>query len=192
MSSFARKLFVALSVLTVTLCLPARSAAQVYINPWVGYNFGGDAGCADILGCEDKNFNWGVAFGAAGPIVGGELDFGYTNGFFGETATTQTAVTTIFGNFLLAPRFGPIQPYGAAGLGVIRSTVDDAVGEEDQNDFAYNVGGGVMIHFSRHFGARVDFRYFASFDPLEILGLNIGDENKLNFNRFSGGVLFRF
>jgi opacity protein-like surface antigen len=186
----ARTLFVSLGVVLVTLCLPARSAAQVYINPFVGYNFGGDAGCADILGCEDKNFNWGVALGAVGKIIGGELEFGYTNGFYGESATTQTAVTTIMGNFLLAPRFGPIQPYGLGGLGVIRSKVE-AVTEEDQSDFGYNVGGGLMIFFGSHVGARVDFRYFHSFDPLDVLGLN-PQENKLDFSRFSGGVVFKF
>ena len=191
MTSFARNLVAILGVSAVTLCLPSPSAAQVYINPFVGYNFGGDTGCAGVLDCEDSQFTWGVAFGAAGAIVGGEFELGYTNGFFGETATTETAVTTMMGNFLLAPRFGPIQPYGLAGLGVIRSKVDDTIGEEDQSDFAYDFGGGLMIHFSRHIGARIDFRYFRSFDALEILGLGEQD-NKLDFSRFSGGVLFRF
>jgi opacity protein-like surface antigen len=191
MTTFTRTVFASLSVVAVTLCLPAQSAAQVYINPYIGYNFGGDSGCADILGCEDKNINWGVAFGMVGPIVGGELEFGYTNGFFGESATTQTAVTTIMGNFMLAPRFGPIQPYGLAGLGVIRSKVE-GVTEEDQSDFGYNVGAGLMIFFGSHFGVRVDYRYFHSFDALEILGIDFNQENKLNFNRFSGGVMFKF
>ncbi|HET9267285.1 MAG TPA: porin family protein [Vicinamibacterales bacterium] len=191
MTSLARTLVVGFVFVAATLCLPAPSAAQVYINPFFGYNFGGDTGCAGILDCEDKNFNWGAAFGAVGPIVGGELELGYTNGFFGDSATTQTAVTTIMGNFLLAPRFGPIQPYGLAGLGLIRSKVEETVAEEDQNDFGYDVGGGVFIHFSRHVGARIDFRYFHSFNPLEVLGLDV-QENKLDFSRFSGGVVFRF
>ena len=189
MTSSARNLFAILSVVSVTLCLPAPSAAQVYINPFVGYNFGGDAGCPEITGCDEKNFNWGIALGAIGGIVGGELEFGYTNGFFGESATTQTSVSTIMGHFLLAPKFGPVQPYGLAGLGVIRSKVE-AVAEEDQTDFGYDVGGGLIIYFGGHVGARIDFRYFRSVDPLTFLGF--AQENKLDFNRFSGGVVFKF
>ena len=43
----------------------------------------------------------------------------------------------------------------------------------------------------KNVGARVDFRYFHSFNPLEVLGLDV-QENKLDFSRFSGGVVFRF
>jgi opacity protein-like surface antigen len=173
--------------------LPAQSAAQAFVNPFIGYNFSGDAGCPEILDCEDKALNWGVALGAVGAIVGGEIEFGYSPDFFGETSTTETNVLTIMGNFLLAPRFGPIQPYGLAGLGMIRSSVDGVVTSEDESDFGYDVGGGLMVFFGSHFGIRGDVRYFRSFNALDLIGLeNLGDEEKLDFGRVSGGVIIRF
>jgi opacity protein-like surface antigen len=186
---------VAFAVGVAVLCLPAQSAAQAFVNPFVGYNFSGDSGCPEITGCEDKNLNWGVSLGAVGGIVGAELEFAYTDSFFGETSQTTTSVTTIMGNFLLAPRFGPIQPYGVAGLGLIRSKVDLTAGtsvDEDQNNFGYDVGGGLMVFFGRHVGVRADVRYFRSFSVLNLLDLDFLRENKLDFGRFSGGVIFKF
>jgi opacity protein-like surface antigen len=186
---------VAVVVGVVALGLPAQSAAQAFVNPFFGYNFSGDSGCPEITGCEDKNLNWGVSLGAVGGIVGAELEFAYTDSFFGETSQTTTSVTTIMGNFLLAPRFGPIQPYGVAGLGLIRSKVDLTAGtsvDEDQNNFGYDVGGGLMVFFGRHVGVRADVRYFRSFSVLNLLDLDFLRENKLDFGRFSGGVIFKF
>jgi opacity protein-like surface antigen len=185
----------AVAVGVAVLCLPAPSAAQVFVYPFLGYNFSGDSGCPEITGCEDKRLNWGVSLGAVGRIFGAEVEFAHTDGFFGETAETRTSVTTIMGHFLLAPRFGPIQPYGLAGLGLIRSKLEAIAGtspDGDQNDFGYDVGGGLMVLFGRHVGARADIRYFHSFSVLDRLGLGSLRDNKLDFGRFSGGVVFKF
>ena len=180
----------------VALGLPAPAAAQFYVNPSIGWNFAGDAGCPDITGCESKNFNWGISFGAIGSVVGIEVEFADTDNFYGETAVTKTRVTTIMGHFLLAPKIGPVQLYGLGGLGVLKSKVEVTDGggvEDDQDDFGYDLGAGLMIFFGEHIGARVDYRYFQSFDALELIGLgNLQTDNKLNFNRFSTGVVFKF
>lgn len=186
---------VAIVVAVAALCLPTPSAAQAFIYPFLGYNFSGDSGCPEITGCEDKNLNWGVSLGAVGGIVGAELEFAHTDNFFGETVGRKTTVTTIMGHFLLAPKFGPIQPYGLAGLGVIRSNVDVTAGtplEESENDFGYDIGGGLMVFFGEHVGARADVRYFQSFSAVNLLGLDFLQEEKLDFGRFSGGVVFKF
>lgn len=198
MTSFARAkhmFAVAVVVGAAVLCLPTQSAAQAFVYPFLGYNFGGDSGCPEITGCEDKNLNWGVSLGAVGGIVGAELEFAHTDNFFGETVGTKTTVTTIMGHFLLAPKFGPIQPYGLAGLGLIRSNADVTGGttlEESQNDFGYDIGGGLMVFFGEHVGARADVRFFQSFSAVNLLGLDFLREDKLDFGRFSGGVVFKF
>jgi opacity protein-like surface antigen len=198
MTSFARTTHMFPIVVLVgvgAICLPAQSAAQVFVNPFIGYNFGGDAGCPEITGCDDKNLNWGVALGAVGRIVGAEIEVAHTDGFFGETPETKTSVTTVMGHFLLAPRFGPIQPYGLAGLGLIRSKAEITAGaeaDEEQNDFGYDVGGGLMVFFGKHVGARADVRYFHSFNVLRLLDLDFLRKNKLDFGRFSAGVVFKF
>jgi opacity protein-like surface antigen len=197
-STRTKRMFaVAILVGACALSLPAPAAAQVFINPSIGFNFGGDSGCPEITGCESKNFNWGISFGVIGSVVGAEIEFADTDNFYGETDLAKTRVTTIMGHFLFAPKFGPVQLYGLGGLGLLKSKIEavGVVGEDDnQDDFGYDLGAGLMIFFGEHVGARVDYRYFQSFDALKLVGLeNLREnDNKLNFNRFSTGVVFKF
>jgi len=172
---------------------PAR--AQGFVSPLFGYNFGGDAGCPAITNCEDKHLNWGVAVGALGSVVGFEAEFAHTSDFFGASATQSTDVLTAFANFMLAPKFGPIQPYGVAGIGLIRSSVDSAGQDTDENQAGYDLGGGLIAYFSKHVGIRGDVRYFHAFDVLDLSrlppSLGLG-ETKLDFGRFAGALVFKF
>lgn len=196
---FRRIFFIAVAVL-LACAFPKPAAAQAYISPFLGYNFSGDAGCPQITNCENKNLNWGASLGATNAVLGFELDAGYTSHFFGEANTYDVSVLTFMGNVMFAPRFGPIQPYGLVGLGLIRTTSDlSQIGgvDESSNDFGSDVGGGLMIHFSQHVGIRGDVRYFYTFDALDILGIDniLGTGNtsqKLDFARVSGGLVFRF
>jgi opacity protein-like surface antigen len=171
-----------------------RAEAQGFISPFIGYNFGGKAGCPEITECRDKHANYGVAFGALGSIVGFEAEFAYTNDFFGETPTESTSVMTFMPNFMLAPRFGPIQPYGLFGVGLIRTSVDSAGVSNEENQFGYDVGGGLMGFFNSHVGLRGDVRYFHSFEAFDFSrfpNLPFG-EGKLDYGRFSVAVVFKF
>ena len=198
--SLTRVLVTTMAAVVISLATSGQASAQGYISPFLGYNFSGDAGCPEITQCEDKNLNWGASLGVANTIIGTELDFGYVNDFFGESDDYSSNVLTVMGNFLLAPRFGPIQPYGLFGLGLIRTTTDltpQGLEDTSHNDFGWNFGGGVMGYFSQHFGLRGDVRYFYTFDALEVLGLDgfdglDGREEKLDFGRISGALVFRF
>jgi opacity protein-like surface antigen len=195
-ASLTQRVAGATLVAATTLCFPVTSGAQAFVSAVAGYNFGGDAGCRNITGCEEKNLNWGVSVGGLGAFAGAEVEFARTEGFFGETASTKTSVTTVMGNFMIAPRFGPVQPYGLAGLGLISSKVEvagDSDAQNDQDDFGYTVGGGLAIFFSRHVGARADVRYFRSFSVLRLLDLDLDlPDNKLDFGRISGGIIVKF
>src|SRR3982751_7001468 len=101
----------------------ARQAnAQGFVSPLIGYNFGGDSGCPQITNCEDKHVDWGLGFGVLGSVVGFEAEFGKTSDFFGSTSNQSTDVLTFMGNFMLAPKIGPIQPYGVGGIGLMRTS----------------------------------------------------------------------
>jgi len=189
---------IAVSTLLLTLLISVASAvpanAQSFVSPFLGYNFGGDSGCVEITNCEDKNLNWGVGVGALGSIFGGELEFAFIPDFFGESATQSSSVFTLMGNFMLAPRFGPVQPYGTIGLGLIKTHAEltlPGLLESDNNDFGWNTGGGIFIFFGDHFGVRGDIRYFHAFSALELLGFNLGD-TKLDNGRFSGALAVKF
>jgi opacity protein-like surface antigen len=170
--------------------------AQGFISPFIGYNFGGDAGCPEITNCEDKRADYGVSFGALGSIVGFEAEFGYTKNFFGETSNQTSNVLTFMGNFMLAPKIGPVQPYGLAGLGLIRTSVEVGT-SNDENQFGWDLGGGLMVFFGEHVGVRGEVRYYKAFQVLDfinrpnppVLGLS---EKKLEFGRAAIGVVFKF
>src|SRR5215510_2040683 len=87
----------------VVLAAPRGAHAQGFLAPSFGYNFAGDAGCRSATDCKDKNWNWGGSLGALGSFVGFEFELTYNGKFTGETLN-QTSVTTLMGNFMLAPR----------------------------------------------------------------------------------------
>src|SRR5678815_990681 len=106
----ARRLWIPVVAVVVIIGSARPASAQGFISPFFGYNFGGDAGCPQITDCEDKHANYGVAFGALGSFVGFEAEIAHTSDFFGASPTQSTSVLTVMGNFMLAPKFGPIQP----------------------------------------------------------------------------------
>jgi opacity protein-like surface antigen len=190
-----RKMISTAALAAVLVGGAARTAsAESFISPFLGYNFGGDAGCPEITNCENKSLNWGVAFGSIGSVFGTEAEISYAPNFFGEIPGTSTNVLTFMGNFMVAPKFGVLQPYGVIGLGLIKTHAEVTLGgllEADNNHFGWDIGGGAIGYFGRHVGLRGDIRYFHAFQDLEILGLPIAD-TKLDFGRASVGVLFRF
>jgi opacity protein-like surface antigen len=176
--------------------VPARSAAaQGFISPTFGYNFGGDTGCLAATDCENKNWNWGLSGGALGSIVGFEAEVMHEAQFTGETSTDPADVTTLMANFMLAPRITIVQPYGLAGLGMIRTHVDGAVSgsSESDNQVGWTVGGGLMVFVQKHVALKGDIRYYHSLEALDLLGIDLArDENKVDFGRAGFGVVFAF
>ena len=177
-----------------------RSAqAQGFISPFIGYNFGGDAGCPAITNCEDKRTDYGVSIGALGSLVGFEAELGYTKNFFGETSNQTSNVLTFMSNFMVAPKIGPVQPYGLAGLGLIRTTIEGVGTSSDQNQFGWDIGGGLMVFFGQHIGLRGDARFYHSFQVLDFANVpnlptlipGLGG-NKLDYGRAAAAVVFKF
>lgn len=192
-----RARLIARSALAALVLFAASSpaSAQSFISPFIGYNFGGDAGCPEISNCEDKSRNLGVSFGSIGNVFGAELEFSYIDSFFGETPGLSSNVLTLMGNFMLAPKFGVIQPYGVVGLGLIKSHAEfTSAGllDSTNNDFGWDIGGGAIVYFGDHFGVRGDIRYFHAFQDLEILGIGLVDGVKLDFGRASAAAVFKF
>ena len=171
-----------------------EASAQGFISPLIGYNFGGDSGCPQITDCEDKKLNIGVAFGKLGPVLGFETELAFIDNFFGVTPILQSNVLTLMGNVMLAPKIGPVRPYGVVGLGLIKTNVEftsASLLDVNNNNFGWNLGGGVMFFFGEHVGIRGEIRHFHAFQDLEILGIPIGD-TKLDFGRAAAGVVFTF
>ena len=87
-----------------------------------------------------------------------------------------------------------MQLYGLIGLGLIKSHVEFSSASllnSDNNDFGWDLGGGLIVFVAPHVGVRGDIRYFHAFQNLQVLGISLG-ETKLDFGRAAAGVVFRF
>jgi opacity protein-like surface antigen len=169
------------------------ASGQAFISPSVGYHFGNNVGCLAATDCENKSWNLGISVGALGSIVGFDAEFTYEDDFLGDTSLQQSTVMTFMGNFMLAPKFGFLQPYGLAGLGVIRTDVETTPLSESENQVGWSVGGGLIVFFGEHIGLKGDVRYYHSFEVFELLGIDFGrDRHELDFGRAGFGVIFKF
>jgi opacity protein-like surface antigen len=108
------------------------------------------------------------------------------------------AQSGLMGNLVIGVPIGgdsgkTIKPYVTGGIGLFRATAkkDDFFDRVTSNDFAYNLGGGVMAFFNDHIGIRGDLRYVRTLrdDNGDDMFLKKGD---LNFWRWNIGPSFRF
>jgi opacity protein-like surface antigen len=181
------------TVVVLTLGAAPPAAAQTFISPLLGFDFGADSSCPAITGCEDKNLNIGAGIGTLGGFFGLELDVSYAKDFFGAAPGYSSSVLTVMSNLIAGPQIGPVRPYATGGLGFMKSHVSfDATSLlESSNDLGWNIGGGVMVLPGEHVGIRGDIRHFHAFQDLEILGFPLSD-TKLDFGRASAALVFRF
>jgi hypothetical protein len=184
-----------LTVLAFALLLvPHQAAAQGFITPFVGFNFGGDAKCPQVSGCEDKATNFGLALGSLGRVAGFEEEFAYAKNFFGTAPGFESSVLTVMSNVIIGPKISLVRPYVTGGIGLIKAKVEftpNSLLNTDNNGFGWNLGGGLTVG-SDHVGIRGDVRFFHSFKDLEVLGFSLGGNTKLDFGRASVGLFLGF
>lgn len=210
MSHVHRLLTVPLALAALAaLLLPSPARADVLLTPFVGVNFGGSASSAvaDFIGSQSHTTFGGSVAVMGGGIFGVEGDLGYSPRFFGTdlrvagvpVSLAQNNVLTAMGNLIVGvPLQGHsgtgVRPYAVAGLGLIRQNVSlvDGLVNYGANDLGFDIGGGVLVFFSKNIGIRGDLRYFRS-----ISGNTIGDlidlqPGAFNFTRATIGVTFRY
>jgi len=187
-----------LFVFALFLLLHARgAAAQGFISPFVGTTFTSPS----TVGTATKP-GFGVAVGAAGGIVGAEVEYGYFPELLDNSANAiaKNKVITISGSTLIGPTIGPVKVYGALGAGdlylsvtSLSSVVIPNSQSISNNYFTFNVGGGVFGYFSPHFGVRGDLRYTRAFGfnvtDLQASGLTL---DHFDFWRGFGGLAIKF
>jgi len=178
-------------LISFTSATPAR--ADVVLTPYVGSLFGGDL--------PDGRVSYGAsaAFMGAG-IFGAEFGFNYSPSFIHETLLTpRVSQASLMGNLILGLPLGgdsgrSVRPYVTGGVGLFRATAkqSDYFDRITSNDFAVNVGGGVMAFFSNHVGLRGDVRYVRTIrDDNAGSGLDF-DLGDLEFWKWDLGAAFRF
>jgi len=182
--------------IALTLGLANEVRAQGFISPFIGYDFGGDASCPNITNCQDKKLNAGVAIGTLGSILGFEEEFGYAKNFFGESPAFSSSVLTVMSNLMIVPAIGPVHPYVLGGMGLIKTHIDltvPSVFTTNNNNFGWDLGGGVILLFGGHLGVRGDIRHFHAFQNLTVPVANFTiNGEKVNFARASAGLVVKF
>ena len=179
---------------TALLALTAVPAsAQMFVTPYAGGQFAGDA--------RENNFNLGASIGFLGAgKYGVEADFNYAPNFFSSSdninfdATDSNLATIMFNGIITMPPDRAVRPYGSGGVGWMRSQIDDVQGAfaVKNNDFGFNVGGGLFAQFNDHVGWRTDVRYFrAVVDDNEDNEFDVGLGN-FDFWRATAGLTFTF
>jgi opacity protein-like surface antigen len=173
---------------------PVPANADGFVSPWVGTNFSNEPG--------DGRASFGISAGGMGAgIIGGEVDFGYSPNFFGDSqGFGGSNLMNLMGNLIVGipvgGQTGPgIRPYVTGGVGLLRSEIDGPFDDDgvSNSDFAFNLGGGVMGYFNDHVGLRGDLRY------MRTVNSDLGDSDldpefglgDFDFWRLSFGVVFR-
>jgi opacity protein-like surface antigen len=203
-----RKWLVTASIVAVaSAAAPRTASADWTLTPFVGWNFGGSAdvngnGGSTFSNKFEKKLDYGASLtGMGAGLLGFEVDFGYSPNFFETSASTtgfrftnKSNVTTLTGNVVVGGNSGSVRPYALAGVGLLRTNVQDFAGQfsvNSKNDFGMDVGGGVMGFFSNNVGLRGDVRYFRGFrgTSSNASGITLSD---FKFWRGSLGVSFKF
>jgi opacity protein-like surface antigen len=166
-----------LPTLTAIAWTAVPAQAQWVVTPYLGANLAGDA--------EFRRGGPGVSVAYFGHNLGFEFDVERYNHFFkdkdvahlvpnncgvgpaGEPCTDlNTDAIGFVGNVVAPIRITGAEnfrPFVTAGLGVIRSWVTDPSNtavDANQNNVAFNFGGGVMYSLNNVVGLRGDVRYF--------------------------------
>jgi hypothetical protein len=183
-------------IVAAALLAPKPAAAQGFISPFLGKNFGGDAACLQITDCEESTRNWGVAFGSLGSVLGFEEELAYSKNFFGSAPSYGSDVFTLMSNLMISAPIPVVRPYVLGGVGLIKSHVEPTATsllslDASDNSFGWDLGGGLIVG-SDHIGIRGDLRYFHTFQDIEFAGITLPDNQKLNWGRGSVGLFLKF
>jgi opacity protein-like surface antigen len=87
-----------------------------------------------------------------------------------------------------------IRPFGLLGFGLVKQRADASEAGIDisNNDFGFNVGGGVMGFFTTNVGLRGDIRYVRSFQSFTDDPTDVFDLGDFDFWRTNIGVVIRW
>lgn len=176
--------------------------ADGFVSPFLGVDFGGDAGGTFDNNVRDRNRStFGVNFGSmSGGIFGVELDVAYTRNFYGEGAVVGdnsllTVMPSVIMGVPVGGQRGPgVRPYATAGIGMMRRALNiSGLDVFDGSDLAYSLGFGAMGYFSNHVGLRADYKLFRNFEVDEVSLTNADfRRGTFDFSRAAIGLLFRF
>ena len=164
----------------------AQAQARGFINPWGGVIFGNDAAVTGF-------HSYGVTFGnASHSIWSTETTVGYSPRFFGSSVDNYVLDLTagvVIGPTLRAKARHEIRPYGLAGVGTVRTSIDSGAAALKRNDIGLSFGGGAAIDVNDRLAVRGDVRYFRALGSDAAANTLGADLANFNYWRAAIGVL---
>lgn len=164
-----------LLALAILVAVPRPAVAEWQIKPFFGATFGGNTTFIDLeQAVGNAHFTYGVSGVWLGEVIGADVDFGRSPGFFqsGDRAQPlllESNVTTFTGNVVVAlpgriARY-TLRPYFVGGAGLMRARQDPlgAGGLALARTLpAMDLGGGVTGFLTDRIGLSWEARYFRS------------------------------
>lgn len=183
---------VILAAALAALLIPTASYADLRATAFGGYarinetnkgTFGASAALGGLLGIE---------------VEAARIPLGLLDNV--DIVDVDTDITTYMGNLVLRAPIGRVQPYGSAGVGVVKASGSVTIPglgrviEANASDVGWNVGGGLYIFPGDHVGIRGDLRHFQTGDVTWEDIANLGDLPlpKFDFWRATVGVTIKF
>jgi opacity protein-like surface antigen len=160
-------------------------------------------GFGGVTNVDDENKRtFGVAV-TLSSLIGVEVEAARaTLGGFSDVSIVdvEASLTTYMANAVVRAPVGPIQPYGSAGVGIVRVTGDlnvpfvGSVLSASAQDVGWNIGGGVYLLPTPNLGVRADVRRFQTGDIEwdDITGIGDLPLPKFDFWRATVGLTFKF
>jgi opacity protein-like surface antigen len=169
---------------TVGAAAPAAQA-QFTNNP---FQIGGAAGVgfptSDLGNAANTGFNVTVALGYSPRLlpIGLRAEAGY-NEFGNQVGGGNTNIAAFTGNAIFALPAAGFTPYVIGGAGLYRVGARAFGNSGSENDFGFNIGGGVKIPLSSSFETFVEARY----NRVSLSGNNSGS---LSFVPVTVGIMW--
>lgn len=183
-----------LAVISLFVMLVAPARADMMLVPYLGQAFSGvinDAG-AGLPTTYGVRVEW-ITKG----FFGLGVDLARTPDFLADAQARvqESSLSTLMANVIIGgplPAERGFRPYLSGGVGLLSYDLTRTNGlQASDTDFAYNIGLGASVLFSRHVGAELDLRYFRNTQEFTLGGLDFPEEI-LEYARWSGGLVLRF
>ena len=178
------------SLVAAAVAAPAAARADVLLTPYAGVNFSGST--VDHRAVVGGSVTF---LGSSG--LGLEVDLGFIPDFFAPRdldidVLGTNNVTTVMGSLVFAGRRGGVQPYLAAGAGLIRTQLGDfgELFDAAASNLGVNAGGGLRLGGGR-VALQGDVRYFRNLTGTDepLLEATLDD---FSFWRGTVGISLRF
>lgn len=191
-------------VVGAVLTASAARGADRQVRPFVGTTFAGSSTIIDLNKADapgDPHVTFGANMAVLGNVLGVDVDFGHTPGFF-ETGDSKLVlkshVTTLTGNVVVAlPRRlseYSLRLYFVGGGGIMHLDREDSLSAFPISETApaMDVGVGAIGFLTDRFGIGWEVRRFQRVgSPPPLTGLTIGPE-QLSFWRAHMALVIRF